>query len=414
MKKPLLIYFLFMGIFSVCAQKNQIFSAHIQTLQVKVNNNWLATPVLTLNSNDVLEVSFDELSHQYHRFQYVISHCNSDWTVSGLSEIDFLEGFNNNPIEQYQNSINTTMLYTHYRLILPNEQVRFKISGNYKVDIYDENDDQNPICQAYFYVIDKKINIAATVTSNTEVDTNKSHQQVSFSINYAGYSIRNPQDELKVYVFQNLRIDNCVTNIRPSYISANELRYEHNPNLVFEAGNEYRRFEMVSVRQAAQGIQSIQFHDPYYHVTLYPDMPRTKNYSFDKDQNGRYLIRYDWATDNDTEADYHFVHFSLPWKGPLPDGQFYLNGELTNSLLNDKYQLQYNPTTESYETMQLIKQGAYNYQYLFVPSNGGKATTALTEGNYYETENEYMILVYHRPFGERYDRLIGVKQLFFK
>lgn len=403
-----------MGIFSVCAQKNNIFSARIQTLQIKVNNNWLSPPILSLHSDDVLELSFDELSHEYHRFQYVISHCNADWKASDLSEIDFLEGFNNNPIEQYQNSINTTMLYTHYRLTLPNEQVRLKVSGNYKITIFDENNSQEPVCEAFFSIIDKKVNITANVTSNTEIDTNKSHQQVSFAINYNGYTIRDPQNELKIKVNQNLRIDNCVTNIHPSYISANELRYEHNPNLIFDAGNEYRRFEMVSVRQAAQGIQSIQFHAPYYHVSLFPDEPRTKSYSFDKDQNGRYLIRYDWATDNDTEADYNFVHFSLPWKNTIPDGNFYLQGELTNNSFSDKYRLIYNSGTGCFETMQLLKQGAYNYQYLFVPTGKHIGTTTLTEGNYYETENEYLILVYHRPFGERYDQLIGMQQVYFK
>lgn len=414
MKKLLIIYFLFMGIFSVCAQKNNIFSARIQTLQIKVNNNWLAPPILSLNSDDALELSFDELSHEYHRFQYIISHCNADWKPSELSEIDFLEGFNNNPIEQYQNSINTTMLYTHYLFSIPNEQVRLKISGNYKITIFDENDNQQPVCEAYFSVIDKKVNVTANVTSNTEIDTNKSHQQVSFAINYSGYAIRNPHDELKVKVIQNLRVDNSVNNISPSYISANELRYEHNPNLIFDAGNEYRRFEMVSVRQAAQGIQSIQFHAPYYHVSLFPDELRTKNYSFDKDQNGRYLIRYDWATDNDTEADYNFVHFSLPWKNTIPKGNIYLQGELTNNSLSDKYRLTYNPQTACFETMQLLKQGAYNYQYLFVPTGEHKGITSLTEGNYYETENEYIILVYHRPFGERYDQLIGMQQVYFK
>lgn len=414
MKKLLTIYFLFMGIYSVCAQKNEVFSARIHTLQTKVNSNWLAPPILSLHSDDVLGLSFDELSHEYHRFQYIITHCNADWSPSALSEIDYLEGFNNSPIEQYQNSINTTMLYTHYQLSLPNEQVKFKISGNYKVAIYDEDDNQNPVCQAYFSIVDKKVNIAATVSSNTEIDANKSHQQVSFAVNYTGYNIRNPQSELKVKVFQNLRVDNCVTNIQPSYISGNELRYEHTNNLIFDAGNEYRRFEMVSIRQAAQGIQSIQFHAPYYHVTLFPDELRTKNYSYDKDQNGRYLIRYDWATDNDTEADYHFVHFSLPWKKALPEGSFYLQGELTNDSFSEKYHLLYNPTTESFETMQLLKQGAYNYQYIYLPKGSNKGTTALTEGNYYETENEYTILIYHRPFGERYDQLIGVQQVYFK
>lgn len=414
MKKRLILCVLLIITLSVKAQKNEVFTSNIQSLLVKVNNNWLAPPIINLNSDDVLEVSFDELSHEYHRFQYVISHCNADWTPSGLNEIDYLKGFNNSPIEDYQNSVNTTMLYTHYRISFPNEQVKFKVSGNYIISIYNDDDNSKPVCKACFSILEKKVSVSSSVSSNTDIDNNKSHQQVSFNVNYAGYNIRIPQNELKIKVMQNLREDNCVTNIQPSYVSPNELKYEYNKNLIFNAGNEYRRFEMVSVKYAAQGVQSIRFFDPYYHVTLFPDELRIKNYSFDKDQNGRYLVRYDWATNNDTEADYFLVHFSLPWKDTLPNGDFYLQGAFTNDNLTENYRLKYNPATKDFETTQLLKQGAYNYQYLFLPAGSDRTTEALTEGNYYETENEYLILVYHRPFGERYDRLIGMQQVNFK
>ena len=414
MKKQLILCVFLITALIVKAQRNEVFSPNIQSLQIKVNDNWLAPPIVNLNSDDVLEISFDELSHEYHRFQYVISHHNADWTPSGLSDIEFLEGFNNSPIEDYQNSLNTTMLYTHYRVSFPNEQVKLKASGNYIITIFDDNDNSKPVCKACFSVIEKKVTVSATVSSNTDIDNNKSHQQVSFNVNYNGYNIRNPQSEVKIKVMQNLRQDNCVTNLTPSYISANELKFEHNKNLIFDAGNEFRRFEMVSVKYAAQGIQRIKFFDPYYHVTLIPDELRTKNYSYDQDQNGRYLVRYDWATNNDIEADYLLVHFSLPWKDELPEGNFYLQGAFTHDNLTDNYCLKYNPESKAFETIQLLKQGAYNYQYLFMPTNSNKTTTALTEGNYYESENEYLILVYHRPFGERYDRLIGVQQVYFK
>jgi len=156
MKRQLILcVFLIITLFAK-AQKNEVFSPHIQSLQVKVNDNWLAPPIVNLDSEDILEISFDELSHEYHRFQYVISHCNSDWTPSGLNEIDFLEGFNNSPIENYQNSINTTMMYTHYSISFPNEQVKLKASGNYIILIYNDDDDSKPVCKICFSVIEKK------------------------------------------------------------------------------------------------------------------------------------------------------------------------------------------------------------------------------------------------------------------
>ena len=159
---------------------------------------------------------------------------------------------------------------------------------------------------------------------------------------------------------------------------------------------------------------SLQFHDPYYHATLFPSEPRTKNYSYDEDQNGRYLIRYDDATDNNIEADYFFVHFSLPWEDPFIDGKLYLEGEFTYDNFNLQSEMKYNKETYAYESVQLLKQGAYNYQYLYVPNGSTKGETGPVEGNYYETENEYLILIYNRAFGERYDKLIGMQLVKFR
>lgn len=408
-----ILLFLFFSLL-VNAQRNEVYSTQIKSLRIGMQDNWLAPAIIDLNSENKLEISFDELSHDYHRYTYIISHCTADWKLSAIPEIDYLDGFNNNPIEQYETSLNTTVLYTHYSLTIPNDVVKFKISGNYILTVYDDNNNSKPIFKVCFSVIDKKVSISATVTSNTDIDTNKSHQQVSFKVNYGEYDIRNPQSEIKAYVYQNQRVDNKVTDIKPSYINASELTYEHNRDLIFDATNEYRRFETTNVHYATLGVQSIQFHRPFYHVTLYPGEFRTKNYIYDQDQNGHYLVRYDNASNNDIEADYFFVHFSLPNNAPLPGGDLYLQGQFTNNSFNEDTRMKYNPLTNAYESVQFLKQGAYNYQYLLLPNEQGKGTTSLTEGNFYQTENEYLILIYHHPFGARYDQLIGMQQAYYK
>lgn len=394
------------------AQRTEIYAPHIQTVQLIANDDYTAPPVITLENGERIEISFDELSHDYHRYQYVLSHRNADWTPSDLSEIDYLDGFNNNPIDDYETSVNTTMPYTHYRMGLPNDQVKMKLSGNYQVTVYDDSDSSKPVFKVCFRVLEKQVNVSAVVSSDTEIDRNKGHQQVSFSIRHKGYPIRNPQQEIKVQVMQNGRTDNMVSGILPTYIGPDELRYTHNRALIFSAGNEYRRFEMVNTRYTGLGVKSIQYHDPYYHVTLFPSEPRTKNYSYDEDQNGHYLIRYDDATDNDIEADYFFVHFSLPWKNPFMDGKLYLQGEFTYDNFNQQTEMKYN--REVYESVQLLKQGAYNYLYLYVPNGSTKGETGPVEGNYFETENDYLVLIYSRPFGDRYDRLVGMQQVKYR
>ena len=412
-KLKAILILLFCSATCLMAQRTEVLSPHIQTVQLIVNDDYRLPTIIKLGSDDYIDISFDQLSHDYHRYQYILSHCDANWERSNLSDFDFLDGFNNNYIEDAETSMNTMVPYTHYRFTLPNEYVRLTISGNYMIEIFDEDDMSKPVLKTYFRVAENQVSISASVSSDTDIDRNKSHQQVSFDINYKGYTIRNPQQEVKVHVLQNNRIDNMASNVLPSYVSPNELRYTNNRSLIFPAGNEYRRFEIVSTKYAGMGVESLGYYAPYYHATLYPDHLRTLNYLYDSDQNGKYLVRYNDAVDSNTEADYFFVHFALDSDHLLTGGNVYLQGEFTYDLFNEQTQMKYNSESYMYESVQLLKQGSYNYQYLYVPQGSTKGETGPTEGNYYQTENEYLILVYHKPFGERYDRLIGVKQITF-
>ena len=384
----------------------------IHTLQTIVNDDWLHDDVITLGTDDWVRISFDHFSHDYHRFIYKIIHCNADWSTSDLFEVDYMDGFNNQPIEDYENSLNTTMLYTHYRLDLPNDDIQFKASGNYRVEIYlDEDDDNSLVAVACFRIVEPEMALSATISSNTDIDTNLSHQQISFTVNYNPNEVLDPSTEIKPYIYQNSRTDNFVSLAKPTYISPGHAEYTHNKALIFPAGNEYRRFEVINMHYATQGVDKISFFAPYYHATLYPDTPR-RNYSYDEDHDGRYLVRYNLAENTDTEADYIFVHFRLnmPFR---PKGNFYLTGEFTYNDFTPEYQAIYNETEQAYEATVLLKQGAYDFMYLWVSDGATAGQTGPAEGNFYEAENEYQIYIYHRPFGGRYDRLVATQQIKF-
>lgn len=386
----------------------------IHTLQTIVNDDWLRDDVITLGTEDWVTISFDHFTHDYHRFTYKIVHCNADWAPSDLFEIDYMDGFNEQPIEDYENSLNTTMLYTHYRLDLPNDEVQFKVSGNYRVEIYlddDENFNKRMIAEACFRIVEPSMGLNVSVTSNTDIDTNLSHQQVSFTLNYPPGEVVDPSTEIKPYVYQNSRTDNYVAQLKPTYITPGRLEYTHNRALIFPAGNEYRRFEIVNMHYATQGVDRISYFAPYYHATLLPDAQR-RNYSYDVDHDGRYLIRYNLAQDTDIETDYLFVHFTLDMprrKG----GNFYLTGDFTYNDFTPDYQAVYNDAERYYEATVMLKQGAYDFMYLWVPDDQNIGQTGPAEGNFYEAENEYQVYIYHRPFGGRYDRLVATQQVKF-
>ncbi len=406
------------------AQSNKVYHPMIHTLQTIVNDDWLHDDVITLGTDDWISISFDHFTHDYHRFIYKIVHCNANWTPSELFEVDYMDGFNNQPIENYDNSLNTTMLYTHYRFDLPNDDIQFKVSGNYRVEIFldeDEDDDENnnsefnselkPVAVACFRIVEPRMGLDVSVTGNTDIDTNLSHQQVSFTLNYPPGEVMDPATEIKPYVYQNNRTDNMVSLMKPTYVSPGRLEYTHNRALIFPAGNEYRRFEVINMHYATQEVDEISYFAPYYHATLFPDAPR-RNYSFDMDHDGRYLIRYNMAEDTDIEADYLFVHFTLNMPRRT-GGNFYLTGEFSYNDFTPAYQLTYNEAAQAYEATVLLKQGAYDFMYLWVPDGSAVGQTGPAEGNFYETENEYQVYIYHRPFGGRYDRLVAAQQVKF-
>ncbi|MDR1918501.1 MAG: DUF5103 domain-containing protein [Tannerellaceae bacterium] len=380
----------------------------LHTLRVSVAGEPLSEPVIELNGDKQVEISFDALEQNYNRFAYTLEHCEADWSKSSLIPVEYMDGFQGLTIDDFANSMATTTPYTNFRLLLPNEDLRLKVSGNYAVRIYRENEPDRILLTACFSVLEPLLSVQAEVSGNTLSDFNNEHQQVNFSIDHKNLPLTYPQTDLKLFVYQNRRRDNAVSGLKPTSILSNRLLYEQNRALIFEAGNEYRRVEFMSHTYNGMGVDNIRFHNPYYHVSLLAEQPRARrSYQYDEDQNGRFLIRCSRCDDPDTEADYVIVHFSLQSE-PFLDGAVYIQSEAFNNVLDEKSRMDYNAVAGAYEKAVLLKQGNYNYQYLFVPKGESRGETSLLEGNYYQTENEYAIYVYYRPFGARYDRLVGV------
>ena len=374
----------------------------LNTLRTISNGDWERIPMITLESDETIEFSFDEMSHEYHRFTYHITHCDAQWKPSNLIESEYMEGFNDQPIEDWENSLNTTFDYTHYTLTLPNNDVTLKLSGNYRLSI---QEDGREMAWFRFLISENMHNLSATVSGNTDIDTHKSHQQLDMKVSLNGLNVTNPDREIYTVVMQNRRSDNAVIDPKPTYNSGNMLTYEHCSDLIFPAGNEFRRFEIINMYDYFRNVDRVTFHDPYYHANLLEDT-RHHAYTFDYDHNGRYLIRYNQASDSDTEADYLFVHFNLASE-PMNGGSLYVSGHFNGGNTGRKWIMEYNSQTRRYEATILLKQGAYDYQYIWVPDGQTAGQTKPTEGDWYETKNEYLILLYYRQRGSRYDRLIS-------
>jgi len=405
-----------------------IFHPDFRTLTVELEGNRLAPPVLTLDSSDRLVIGFDRIAEDRDYLRYSIYHCNADWSLTDVVDSEVFDGFNYADVENYEFSRGTSTHYVHYTITLPNENFRFRISGNYLLKVYPEEDPDDTILQVRFMVSEGAVNVRGEATSRTDIDYNASHQQLSLEVDLNRYPVRDIFNDLRVTVSQNGRTDNMVMVSHPSRVSGTRAFYEHLRPLIFPAGNEYRRMETVQLTYPGMGVDAIEYNSPYYHHFISTDKPRhSKSYLYDSTQHGRFFVREYNSSSSDTEADYSVVHFTLDML-PDPDMDIYLDGDFTSRRFDTASRMHYDAETGTYHKAMLLKQGAYNYQYLAMPKNasdgGGSrrplfanntdtaAVTAVVEGDYYQTVNEYLVAVYYRAPGERYDRLLGYTLIF--
>lgn len=391
------------------AQRHEIYSPTVATLQVVANDNWQSLPIINLNSKEWIDVGFDDFSHQHKRYTYTIKHCEADWTISdNLFSSDFIDGFaENNTIDDIKESVCTNVLYTHYHVRLPNEKCQFKMSGNYKMEVYNDEDGEK-VLNAFFMILDNQVSVQMEVSTNTDLDINNCHQQLSIQMNYRALNVVDPEQEIKTVIMMNNRWTTARTNIKPQYIMSDGLKWIHNKDLIFDAGNEYHKFEILDISHPTMGIERIEWDGNHYQV--FPFIAEFRqNYLYDEDANGGYCIRNSENINKDNTSEYVFVNYRVSCPKAVR-GNVYLNGSWTNDRLEPQYEMIYDKEKKLYTATILQKQGYYNYQLLWI-DDSNTIRLLPTEGNYFQTENSYQSLIYYRGRGERTDLLVGYQEV---
>lgn len=393
---------------NMAAQTNEILSPTIRTLQVKAGTDWLSPPIIRLDGDVEVNIDFDDMTHTYRRYAYRLCHCKADWTPSDeLFASDYCEGFaEGNLIEDMAMSEGTNYDYTHYHLSLPNEQCGMKISGNYQLTVYDD-DSQEDVLRACFMVTENVMPLDIGVTTATDIDIRGRHQQLEIGLSYGQMKVTNPGQEISIKVAQNGCWNSAVVNPSPQFTSAKGLSWSHCRQLIFDGGNEYRKFESLQTSNVGLGIERIGWDGTDWHAYLWTDQPRP-SYVFDQDANGSFLVRNWDGIDTDETSEYVLMHFTL--QAPRAEFPIYIDGDWTCHHYQPPYEMTFNDSTQLYEATLLLKQGYYSYRYVCLQPDG-RVINLPSEGNYYQTENRYQCLVYYRPVGSRTHRLVAYKQI---
>lgn len=393
--------------------ENQILDPNICSVQLNLSGAPLSQPIVNLKTGmGALVLHFDHIGDQLKDYKYTIVHCNSDWKPSDLNDNEYIDGFTDDRITNIQNSFNTITAYTHYTLGLPNRNMRWARSGNYLLKVFDADDNDRLVIVRRFMVVEPLWRIDAEFVRTTQVDKLDTHHEIDFTVIPKGARVSMPQNDVKAFVLQNGRWDNALGPLKPFITRGDDLVYDYQDVIVFPAGKEFRFFDMRSFDFRGEFVRSIVERPTHFEVTLQPDESRfDRPVIFRPDSDGRYVIDNQNINQNLLQCDYALVLFSIKQNQPLDDAEVYVFGELSDWQLKPEFRMQYDHDAKVYWCEAWLKQGHYNYQYIVLDQKTSKPDLDGFEGNWFATGNQYTILVYFRPFGARYDRLMGAVTL---
>jgi hypothetical protein len=417
MKNIRLSLFLFFNIALISVQadsfyelNNKVYQDYVQTVMLYPEDEALRDPILYLHDPRLLTLSFDILGDATSVYNYTIVHCTYDWKPSDLQPIEYINGYQEDEIRDFRYSLNTLTPYVHYTFKFPGENLRPKLSGNYVMIVYDSQlNAENILFTRRFMVVDIKASIAASVPQYPKKpEYIKTKHQVDVTVIIDDSYRVNPEQSLNLTIKQNGRWDNAVVGLKPNYIYSDKITYEYEDATVFDAGNQCRNFDMKSFKYQSEFIKEIREEKDCYSIDLWPSKRRnTSNYIFEKDILGRKLIKARDDQDSEIEGDYAWVNFFLDYPVSLNHEDIYLIGALNDWNLDENSRMSYNYERKGYEGKLFLKQGYYNYLYGIVEKEKTIADVSPIEGNFWDSQCEYSIMLYFRKPGTVYDQLVG-------
>ncbi len=407
MKKNTQTFFCMMLLFFSVICNGQIEKEVVPPFNIKsvafVQNGQTAIPVFSLN--DSFQFHFDDLYGNEANYYYQLVHCDYNWKPSQLSKSEYIDGFDDQRIQDYLNSFNTLQLYSHYRLTFPNNFTQFRVSGNYILNIL--NDDKEVVFSRKFILYEDLVSVPMQIKRSRSIKDIEFKHNVEFSITSKNILFQSPLQNVKVLLMQNGQINTGITNIKPMYTIGNDLIYKYNEETQFWASNEFRYFENKDIRSANNFVSRVDAKETY-NSHLYPDNARSNVlYTYAPDINGSFMPNNINAENNQIEADYAWVFFTLSAPTYFGKNDIYITGMFNNYALTPEFKMDYNKELGLYEKALVLKQGFTNYQYTIASPNGVIDYENAIDGNFYQTESNYFAIVYYRENGQRYDRVIG-------
>ncbi len=400
----------YMGHAAELKYENYVYDDLVETVLLSTNTSeYNPLPVMHLGMVNALRLSFDKLLASNEFYQYSFVHCDAGWKPSRLQVSEYIEGNTLEDVANFTFSSNTFQQYVQYQLVFPKATMQPIKSGNYLLKIFRNFDETDLVLTRRFMVVEELTSLSGDVKPATNPKDRFYKQEVDFEVDYENYQIQNPFNDVNAVILQNNSWQNAIYNLKPLFVNNNRLIFNYEDQNLFDGTNEFRFFDIRTLRFFSSNVIN-KFTDSLVNVVLRAEQLKSHlAYTQFIDYNGKRVIQNTDGLDVTKNGDYAMVHFTLKSGHKLKVGDVYVYGELTDWRMMEKYKMDYVEATGSYYLKSKLKQSYYNYHFVVKDSITGKIAYDFTEGNHFETENDYTILIYHTDLFYGYDRLIGTK-----
>ncbi len=388
----------------------KVYKDNILTAQLHKYGNPQGLPVYVLNSDSRLQLGFDDMEGNVKSYYYSYVLCDYNWNPVNLNPFDYIKGFTQNRISTYRYSSLSFTRYTHYQAILPERNSVPIRSGNYLLKVFLDGDTSKIVFTKRMLVVDTKASITGAVVQPFTPQLFGTHQKLKFSALVSGINSFSAAQQVKVVILQNNRWDVAQKDIPPTFVRGSTLEFNSENIAIFPGGKEWRWLDLRSFRLQSDRVDRGIYNKSSTELFLKTDIDRSaQRYVYYPDLNGMYVTTTFESINPLWQGDYATIHFSLatPDDKPYVGKSLYVAGNFTGYDLSDKWKLLFNDSTKRYELPAFLKQGYYNYTYITVDDNDKNKRLEL-EGNYFETENQYTVLIYYKSFTDRTEQLIGL------
>jgi hypothetical protein len=193
--------------------------------------------------------------------------------------------------------------------------------------VFDANNRERILLTQRFMISEPGVGLFPNLHQGTLARDRLTKHEIDLIVRYDNLFAPNPHSDFKIVMQQNDRWDNVITGIKPSFIRDKSLEYDYETEVCFDGGNEFRLFDLKSIRFLGQHLRRISMVDSTFRVRLHNDGIRSNDvYTFNYDLDGQRLIGIQERNNDHNEADYAHVKFTLVSPLEFQGGDVYIFG----------------------------------------------------------------------------------------